>query len=65
MGEYRPTARDNLFTAYMDYLKAVDRAQAPEPDPQQPTLTAAQRADLERAIEAACMEYFKAERGEK
>ena len=67
MKEYRPTERDNLFTAYMDYLKAVDLAgtTTPEPDPQPTTITADQRADLDRAIKAACMEYFKAEKGEK
>ena len=29
------------------------------------TLEAGQRAKLDKAIEAACMEYFKAEKGEK
>lgn len=58
---------DNLFTAYMDYLRFMDSYNAPttEPAPQQPTLTEAQRAKLNKAIEAACMEYFKAEKGEK
>lgn len=56
---------DNLFTAYMDYLQFMDRYNAPtESAPQPPTLTEAQRAKLDKAIEAACMEYFKAEKGE-
>lgn len=57
---------DNLFTAYMDYLRFMDSYNAPtEPAPQQPTLTEAQRAKLNEAIEAACTEYFKAENGGK
>ena len=63
MEEYRPTERDNLFTAYMDYLRTMDTSSAPTA-PQQPTMTEAQRAELNKAIEAACMEYFKAEKGE-
>lgn len=47
---------DNLFTAYMDYLKFMDSYNRP---------TDAQRAKLGAAIEAACMEYFEAEKGEK
>ena len=66
MKEYRPTEGDNLFTAYMDYLRIMDSDRQPAPDPQPaPTLTAEQRADLDRAIKAACLEYFKAEKGEK
>lgn len=57
---------DNLFTAYMDYLRFMDSYSRPtEPAAQQPTLTDAQRAKLDKAIEAACMEYFRAEKGEK
>ncbi len=56
---------DNLFTAYMDYLKFMDSYNRPtEPAPEPPTLTDAQRAKLGAAIEAACMEYFEAEKGE-
>lgn len=56
----------NLFTAYMDYLRFMDSYSKPtEPAPQQPTLTEAQRAKLDAAIKAACMEYFKAEKGGK
>ena len=55
---------DNLFTAYMDYLRFMDSYSRPTA-PQPPTLTEAQRAKLDKAIEAACMEYFKAEKGEK
>lgn len=63
--DYRPTASDNLFTAYMDYLRFMDSYSRPT-EPQQPiTLEAGQRAKLDKAIEAACMEYFKAEKGEK
>lgn len=58
--EYRPTASDNLFTAYMDYLRFMDSYSKPT-EPQPPTLTGDQKAGLKRAIEAACMEYFKAE----
>ena len=66
MKEYRPTEGDNLFTAYMDYLRFMDRYRQPAPDPQPaPTLTAEQRADLDRGIKAACLEYFKAEKGGK
>ena len=56
---------DNLFTAYMEYLKFMDsynRPTAPAPEP--PTLTDAQRAKLDAAITAACMEYFNATEGE-
>ena len=55
---------DNLFTAYMDYLRFMDSKPA-EPAPQPPTLTEAQRAKLDAAIKAACMEYFEAEKGGK
>lgn len=66
MKEYRPTEGDNLFTAYMDYLHFMGRYRQQAPDPQPaPTLTAEQRANLDRAIKAACLEYFKAEKGEK
>jgi len=52
---------DNLFTAYMDYLRFMDSYNAPtEPAPQPPTLTAAQRAKLDEAIEAALDEYLRA-----
>lgn len=55
---------DNLFTAYMDYLRFMDEAQqpAPEPAPQPPTLTAQQWANLERAIDAALDAYFESEK---
>lgn len=65
MEEYRPTERDNLFTAYMDYLRFMDSYNRPAEPVTAPTMTEAQRADLDKAIEAACMEYFKAEKGEK
>ena len=56
---------DNLFTAYMDYLKFMDSYNRPiKPAPEPPTLTDAQRAKLGAAIEAACMEYFEATEGE-
>lgn len=56
----------NLFTAYMDYLRFMDNYSKPaKPAPQPPTLTEAQRAKLDKAIEAACMEYFEAEKGGK
>ena len=64
MADYRPTASDNLFTAYMDYLRCMDSSRPTEPVTA-PTLTEAQRAKLDDAIKAACMEYFKAEKGEK
>jgi len=60
MKEYRPTASDNLFTAYMDYLRIMDSC-SKSTEPQPPTLTEDQRTGLKKAIEAACMEYFEAE----
>lgn len=56
---------DNLFTAYMDYLRFMDSYSKPTEPATAPTLTDAQRAKLDKAIEAACMEYFKTEKGEK
>ena len=64
--EYRPTEGDNLFTAYMDYLHFMDRYRRPAPDPQPaPTLTAEQRADLDRKITEALQAFFEAEKGRK
>lgn len=55
---------DNLFTAYMDYLQFMDNYNRPtEPAPEPPTMTTEQRAKLDAAIKAACMEYFKATEG--
>lgn len=65
MKDYRPTASDNLFTAYMDYLRFMDSYSRPTEQQQPITLEAGQRAKLDKAIEAACMEYFKAEKGKK
>ena len=66
MKEYRPTESDNLFTAYMDYLRFMDSYRQPAPDPQPaPTLTAEQRADLDRVISAALQAFTEAQKGGK
>lgn len=49
---------DNLFSAYMDYLRFMDSYSKPtEPAQQPPTLTEAQRAKLKKTIEAALNDY--------
>ena len=55
---------DNLFTAYMDYLRFMDEANKPaaEPEPQQPTLTAQHWPDMEKAISAALDADFESEK---
>ena len=55
---------DNLFTAYMDYLRFMDSYNAPTEEQQPAPMTEEQRAKLNKAIEAACKAYFKAEKGE-
>lgn len=59
MKEYRPTERDNLYTAYMDYLHFRDRAKRPAPAPQ--PLTAERKAEIYKAIEAAIDKALKDE----
>ena len=58
--------KDNLFTAYMDYLRFMDSYNKPiEPDPQPPTLTAERKAEIEADMRAALDAYWKAEREEQ
>lgn len=49
----------------MQHLNRRRWQRAPMESQQPITLEAGQRAKLDKAIEAACMEYFKAEKGEK
>lgn len=53
---------DNLFTAYMDYLRFMDSYNAPTEEQQPAPMTEERQAALNKAIEAACMAYFKAEK---
>lgn len=54
---------ENLFTAYMDYLRFMDSYNAPteEPAPQPSTLTAERLAKLQAAIEADLDAYIAAQ----
>ena len=52
---------DNLFTAYMDYLRFMDSYNKPAAPVTPPTMTAEKRAKLDAAIAEAVNDFCKAE----